>query len=151
MNICTACDNCRHLQAIWYVYVYMQLFRESVSERGAREIPNGIVGSFECTVPQSNLKECFFYYIIQLFVGFHSLSVHLIVIGYNMGSLCVVRFIWLLTLIQTIGDIAAWMLLENSKRKENGPSQARLACHSQWRACLRYEGCSIFPFPFASV
>ena len=31
---------------------------------------------------------------------------------------------------QTIGDIVAWMLLENSKRKENGPSQARLACHS---------------------
>ena len=28
---------------------------------------------------------------------------------------CVLWFIWLLTLIQTIGDIEAWMLLENSK------------------------------------
>ena len=65
-----------------------------------------------------------------------------------MGSLCVLWFIWLLTLIQTIGDIVAWMLLENSKQKENDPPQARLACHSKWRACLRYEGCSIFPFPF---
>ena len=35
--------------------------------------------------------------------------------GYNMGSVCVLWFIWLLTLIQTIGDIEASMLLENSK------------------------------------
>ena len=126
-----------------YMYTYSYFEKVCWKEMHAT-IPNSIVDSFECTVPQSNLKECFSFYIIHLFVGFHSLSAHLIVIGYNMGLLCVLWFIWLLTLIQTIGDIVAWMLLENSKRKENDPSQARLACHSRWRACLRYEGCSIF-------
>ena len=113
------------------MYMYTYSYFEKVCRKEVHAaIPNGTVGSFECTVPQSNLKECFSFYIIQLFVGFHSLSVHLTVIGYNMGSLCVLWFTWLLTLTQTIGDIVAWMLLENSKRKENGPSQTRLACHS---------------------
>ena len=34
----------------------------------------------------------------------------------------------------------------SGKRKENGPSRARLACYSKWRACLLAEGRSIFPF-----
>ena len=59
-----------------YMYTYSYFEKVCWKEMHAT-IPNGIVGSFECTVPQSNLKECFSFYIVQLFVFFHSLSVHL--------------------------------------------------------------------------
>ena len=35
-----------------------QLFRESLSEKVQATFPKGIVGGFECTVLQRNLKEC---------------------------------------------------------------------------------------------
>ena len=35
-----------------------QLFRESLSEKVLATFPKGIVGGFECTVLQRNLKEC---------------------------------------------------------------------------------------------
>ena len=37
----------------------IQLFRERLSEKVHATILKGIVGSFECTVLQRNLKECY--------------------------------------------------------------------------------------------
>ena len=36
---------------------YIQLFRERLSEKAHATIPKGIVGGFQCTVLQRNLKE----------------------------------------------------------------------------------------------
>ena len=38
-------------------HIYIQLFRERLSEKVHETIPKGIVGGFECTVLQRNLKE----------------------------------------------------------------------------------------------
>ena len=44
-----------------YMYTYSYLEKVCRKEVHAT-IPNGIMASFECTVPQSNLKECFSFY-----------------------------------------------------------------------------------------
>ena len=40
-----------------YIYIYIQLFREKLSEKVQATILKGIVGDFKFTVPQRNLKE----------------------------------------------------------------------------------------------
>ena len=44
-----------------YMYTYSYLEKVCRKEVHAT-IPNGIMANFECTVPQSNLKECFSFY-----------------------------------------------------------------------------------------
>ena len=39
------------------IFLHIQLFRERLSEKVRATIPKGIVGGFECTVLQRNLKE----------------------------------------------------------------------------------------------
>ena len=47
----------RPQQAEGDVLVHLQLFRERLSEKGHATIPKGIVGGFEFSVLQRNLKE----------------------------------------------------------------------------------------------
>ena len=44
--------------AFWNASLCLQLFRERLSEKVHTTIPKGIVGGFDCTVLQRNLKQC---------------------------------------------------------------------------------------------